>query len=159
MPAIKVVTLESQQEDRLQNMLKKGRWTPREIKRAQILLMVNNNTHLTNEEVATKLTVGRETVRRIRNHYIEKGLEAALLDSPRPGKPKILQAHNEAYIIATACTTTLPAGHSHWTLELLMKRLSHRKKKCVSKETIQQVLLRNNLKPWRKKNVEHTQNH
>lgn len=153
---IQVVTLEPQQKKRLEDMHQKGRWSPRELKRATILLNCHNHTELSNSDIAQKVSVGREMVRRIRRRFLAEGLETALFDRPRPGQPRRLTDKDEAHIIATACTE-VPAGYDHWTLKLLVKDLKKKRKKVTSRESVRQVLLRNKLKPWRKKNVVYSQ--
>lgn len=152
---IKVVVLDNQQKIRLANMLKKGRWSPRELKRVKILLTANDNPKLSNEELAKKLFCGRETARRVKNRFIDKGLDNALFEKPRSGQPKKLDDKDEAFIIATCCSEP-PKGYGNWTLSLLQKRLKHRRKKEISTEPIRAVLLKNELKPWLKKNVVHS---
>ena len=155
---IQVVALEPQQKKRLEDMHKKGRWSPRELKRATILLNCHDHRDLSNSVIAQKVSAGRETVRLIRKRFLEEGLEGALFERPRPGQPKRLTDKDEAHIIATACTS-VPAGHDHWTLKLLVKDLKRKRNTKTSRESVRRVLLRNNLKPWRKKNVVHSQDH
>lgn len=154
---IQVVTLEPQQKKQLEDMRRKGRWSPRELTRATILLNCHNHTGLSNSDIAGKVLAGRETVRRVRKRFLEDGLEGALFDKPRPGQPKRLTDKDEAHIIATACTQ-VPAGYDHWTLKLLVKDLKKKRKKQTSRESVRHVLLRNKLKPWRKKNVVYSKN-
>lgn len=155
---IRVVVLSHTEEKRLESMLKKGRWTPRELIRARILLTAHTNNHQSNGEIGQHVECHQETVRQVRNKYLDEGLEAALFDRPRSGQPKKLTDKQEAYVIATACTN-VPAGAGHWTLKLLTKNLWQSRRKKVSRETIRRILLANDLKPWQKKNVVYSENH
>jgi len=150
MSTIRVVALESQQAEQLKKMFCKGRWTPQELKRASILLMAHNHQHLSNSALAQELSCGRETVRKVRNRFLDEGLKAALFDRPRSGAPRKLNSKEEAYVIATACTNP-PQGRSYWTLEMLQQRLAVRQGKQVSHQTVYRVLLRSKTKPWLKK--------
>jgi transposase len=152
---IRIVVLDAQQKARLEGMLRRGRWTPRQLTRARILLMTNEHSSWSNTTIGKEVQAGRETVRSIRNRFLDEGLDAALYDRPRPGQPRKLNAKDEAFIIATACTKA-PQGSDHWTLVLLKKKLQQVRRVPVSTESIRRVLLNNNLKPWRKKNVVHT---
>ena len=155
---IQVITLDSQQRQQLEGMLRKGRWTPRELLRAHILLMADDQKKASNTTIAQALSVGRETVRRIRHRFLTEGLEQALFDRPRSGQPKKLTARDEAFVIATACSNP-PKGSDHWTLKLLQKKLKTRKRKEVSVSPIRRVLLTNQTKPWQKKNVVYSQSY
>jgi transposase len=149
---IRIVALDGQQKARLEGMLRRGRWTPRQLKRARILLMANEHKTWSNTAIGKEVHAGRETARSIRNRFLDEGLDAALFDRPRPGQPRKLTDKDEALIIATSCSDA-PQGCDHWTLVLLKKKLKQIRRTSVSTECIRQVLLRNKLKPWRKKNV------
>lgn len=155
---IQVITLDSQQRQRLEGMLRKGRWTPRQMQRARILLMADDQKGASNTTIAAELSCGRETVRRIRHRFLTEGVEGALFDRPRPGQPKKLTGEDEAFVIATACSDP-PLGSDHWTLKLLVKKLKTKKRKEVSTEPIRRVLLQSQTKPWLKKNVVYTQSY
>lgn len=149
---VRTVALNSQQKERLEAMLRKGRWTPRELTRARILLSANGHREWSNTTIAKEVNSSRETVRGIRNRFLDEGLDDALSDRPRSGQPKKLTSKDEAYVVATACSK-IPRGYDHWTLTLLAKRLKNKRGVKVSGECIRLVLLKNDLKPWRKKNV------
>lgn len=149
---IQVITLDLQERKQLEDMLKKGRWTPRQMMRARILLMADDQKMISNTTIARMLSCGRETVRQVRHRFLTEGLEKALIDRPRSGQPKKLTEAEEAFVIATACSTP-PQGSDHWTLKLLAKKLKTVKRKTVSVKPIQRILLQNKLKPWLKKNV------
>lgn len=155
---IQVITLDSQQRQQLERMLRKGRWTPRELLRARILLMADDQKQASNSTIAGAgaLSVNRETVRKVRHRFISEGLKEALFDRPRSGQPKKLTEKDEAFIIATACSDP-PRGCDHWTLKLLTKKLKTVRGKEVSVSPIQRVLLTNQTKPWLKKNVVHSE--
>lgn len=153
---IQVIVLNSQQRQQLEGMLRKGRWTPRQIMRARILLMANDQRKASNTTIAKVLSCGRETVRIIRHRYLTEGLEQALYDRPRSGQPKKLSEKDEAFVIATACSNP-PKGSDHWTLKLLQKKLKTQKRKEVSVTPIRRVLLTSKTKPWLKKNVVYSQ--
>lgn len=159
MPAIQTMTLPENDRVRCEGILTRGRWHARERTRAKILLLAASDPSLANEALATRLGVGREMVRNIRNRYIAGGLERALFDRPRSGQPKKTSAEEEAFIVATACSTDVPNGYEHWTLTLVVDRLNrHRKrsgKRPVGVNPVRRVLLTHGLKPWREKNVGH----
>ena len=55
--------------------------------------------------------VGPSTVSRVRQRFVEGGLERALNDWPRPGKQRQLDGKQEARLVAVACSTA-PEGHT-----------------------------------------------
>jgi transposase len=150
-----IVALESQQEQRLRDMLRKGIWPARSLKRAKVLLIANDKPHLSNTQIGQEMDCHRETVRNIKCRYFKEGLDSALFDKPKPGNGGKLDDKDRAYVIAKACTDA-PQGYDHWTLELLRQQVRQRRGKEVCGETIRLVLKQNKLKPWLKKNVVHT---
>jgi hypothetical protein len=92
-------------------------------------------------------------VRRIGWRYLEQGLEAALSDDARPKPAKLLDAKQQAAIVAMVCGPP-PAGHTRWTIVLTAreaKRLAVVAK--VGRETVRRLFASHELKPWREKNV------
>ena len=59
---------------------------------------------------------------RLRQRFVEEGLEAALTERPRPGARPKLDGSGEAHLVALACTTP-PDGRERWTMQLLADRL------------------------------------
>jgi transposase len=113
----------------------------------------------TDEEIAKEEGVHSTTIERIRGRYDSLGLEGALYDAPRPGQPRKLDSKAEKYLIAVACTDP-PEGRDHWTLELLAKKMiTDKKVKTISSVAVMHYLHANDTKPWREKNVVHTEDH
>jgi len=71
--------------------------------------------------IAAALSVGRATVERLRQRFVEEGL-GALAERPRPGTQPKLDTQAEARLIAEACSAA-PAGRKRWTLHLLADRV------------------------------------
>lgn len=153
------IKLSPKQKTQLEHMLVKGRWSPRELKRATILLLANQQKKLNKRKIARELKCGHEKVIRVLQRFQKHhNLEEALFDLPRPGQPKKLTPKEEAFVIATACSDA-PEGNSVWTLELLQKDFQQKKGKTVSKSKIGTVLLQHELKPWKKKDVVRSKTH
>ncbi|MFN0112134.1 MAG: helix-turn-helix domain-containing protein [Blastocatellia bacterium] len=112
--------------------------------RARVLLKAADN--FTDEQIATALGVGRTTVERTRENFVERGLEA-LNERPRPGKKRVLDAKAEARLIAEACSDA-PQGRLQWTMQLLADRLFELKVvESVSDETVRRALKKTNSSP------------
>ena len=88
----------------------------RRVKRAQILLGADAGQ--SDEGIARSVGAGTATVYRTKRRFVERGLEQALAEEPRPGAPRKLTDREELLLVATACSDP-PTGRSRWTLELL----------------------------------------
>jgi putative transposase len=132
-----LVDLSDEERQSLHQLLRSGKHSARKLTRARILLQAADGC--TDDQIAHALTVGRVTVERTRQRFVESGL-AALDDKPRPGKKPKLSAKAEARLIAEACSQA-PHGRTHWTMQLLADRLVElRQVEAISDETIRRVL-------------------
>jgi transposase len=151
------VRLTQQEKTTLRDLIHKGSAKARTITRARILLMAGEGSK--DREIIQSLRVADSTPRDTRKHYVQGGLKRALFDAPRPGQRRKLTGVQEAEVVAIACTKA-PKGYAHWTIDLLTEEVNKKFKSSggeisIGRTAIWKVLLRNNLKPWRKKNVVH----
>ncbi|MGH8608437.1 MAG: helix-turn-helix domain-containing protein, partial [Gammaproteobacteria bacterium] len=77
---------------------------------------------LSDEAVVRALNVGIATVGRVRQRFVEEGLESALNDKPRAPRKRKLTGKQEAHVIAVACSQA-PEGRARWTLRLLANKV------------------------------------
>jgi hypothetical protein len=92
-------------------------------------------------------------VRRVGRRYLQRGLEAALSEDPRPKPPKKFDTRSEAAVVALACSPP-PPGRSRWSVVLLAKEVARQGiVASVGTETVRRLLKSHALKPWREKNV------
>jgi transposase len=143
------VTLSSEERAQLAALVAGGKAAVRKVKRAQVLLAAASGS--TDEAIAANIGVGTSTVYRTKQRFVDEGLDAALTESPRPKPERKLAAHEEAMLVAVACSDP-PTGRARWTLQLLaneMVRLTSHKR--ISDETIRRRLAEVDLKPWQKK--------
>jgi transposase len=115
-----VVTVTDAERTQLLALTKKGRVAARRLTRAHILLQADAGA--TQDTIAAALHIGRATVVRICQRFVEAGLEAALQDRPRPGAQRKLDGKQEAFLIALACSAP-PGGRKCWTMQRLADRL------------------------------------
>src|SRR5919206_3746217 len=121
MPAKKyIVTLTTEERDQLKALLKRGKVGARVSARARILLQAAEGA--TDAAIATAVRVGVATVERTRQKFVAGGVDWALREHPRPGGKRKLDGKQEAFLVATACSTP-PDGRPRWTLQLLADRL------------------------------------
>lgn len=103
----------------LKTLLRRGAAPARTQTRARVLDLLHRGHHP--DSVAQTLQVSAATVFNIKRRYFEAGLDAALFDKQRPGRPPTLDGKMRAQITALACSRA-PAGHASWTLRLLADR-------------------------------------
>lgn len=104
---------------------KKGNWSPREVIRAKILLLSDQNSlkPLMDEEIAQELGCSLSTVWYRRKRFAEtKSIEDTIFDKTRSGRPTIIDGTIDAYMTTIACSAA-PEGYAQWTLRLIRDRL------------------------------------
>lgn len=144
------VELTSDEREYLLAMTAKGNIGARKLKRANILLMADQQNN-TEQDIADALSAGTSTVYRTKRKFVEFGLEQALAEGSQPGGSRLLNAANEAKLVALACSKP-PEGAARWTLTLLGERLvALSDLESVSIETIRRRLKDKAIKPWQKK--------
>jgi transposase len=139
MPARKYrVSLTKSEREQLLNIARRGKSSARKVKRALILCKADEGRN--DQEIAQALLVGASTVSRVRQRFVEEGLESALNERPRPGQQRKLDGKQEAHLVAVACSRAR-AGHAHWTLRLLADKVVELEyADSISPETVRQVL-------------------
>jgi len=127
-------------EDRelIESYRAKGLHHAREVNRAHVLCALDRG--IPESQIMAVLGVGRTVIWRTRSAYLDGGVEYALHDVARPGKPRQYDTDIEAQISALACSEP-PAGAKRWTLELL-ERAAQAQADIgpISRETIRRLL-------------------
>lgn len=113
------ITLTDEERATLTTLLAKGSLKVRTFKRATGLLELDRGQSL--QAVAFTLRVNYNTVAAWRNRYADNGLDGALYDKPRSGRPIEIDGAARAKITALACTLA-PEGHARWKLSLLAEK-------------------------------------
>ena len=138
------VTLSFSEVSLLKDIVHKGKHSAQERKRAQALLLANDQVF--DKDIAQTLGMHRRGVEDLRRRFVEEGFEATLHGKPRGHRQRSLTGEDEARLIALACEKT-PDGIHHWSLRLLQERwatLENTDTKTVSHETIRKVLKKAN---------------
>src|ERR1700741_103436 len=141
------VDLSDIERTQLSALLNGGKHAARKIKRAQILLAADAG--VSDDVIASSLSVGGSTVYRTKRRFVQGNLELALSEGARPGANRKLSGKEAALLIATACSNP-PEGRKRWTLDLLagaMVRLTDHE--GVWRVTVRRRLAEDDLKPWR----------
>jgi transposase len=148
MPRKKVyeVKLSESERDHLKNLVSTGTEKARKLTRARILLKVDEAW--TDGAISQALDVGIATVGRVRQRYVEVGLDRVLKRKPsRRQYERKIDGNSEAHLIALTCGEP-PAGYARWSLRLLARELVKLEQvefESVSHETVRQVLKKTTL--------------
>lgn len=133
-----IVDLTSEERDQVLSLMRKGKLSARKLTRSHILLHAAEGA--SDGEIAAALHCGRATVERTRRRFVEEGLEAALTERPRPGKARLLDGKQEAFLVALACSDP-PDNRPKWTMQLLADRLvALQVVEAISDETVRVTL-------------------
>src|SRR6516165_3400342 len=121
------VTLTDEERQHLQELIAAGKASAQKLAHARI---------------AQAVEVSVATVERVRERFVEQGLEAALVRKPqdRPSRQRKLDGAAEARLIALACSRP-PEGRVCWTMQLLADKLVELQVvDSVCDETVRRVL-------------------
>lgn len=149
------VELTAAQRKELLHMISTGQAAARELTHARILLKADQGPEgpgWSDAQIQEALDISASTVARVRKHCAERGVQEAILPAKASAmRRRRLDGSGEAYLIALVCSAP-PDGCVRWTLRLLASTLVELGYvEAISHETVRQVLLANELKPWIKK--------
>lgn len=119
------VVLSPEQREQLHGLSQRGAISARKLTRARILLLADQNRPqgaMNDKEIHQILNVSQATIIRVRKKFATSGLESAVEELSRSGRPLKFDGYQRAQITALACSDP-PAGHSHWSLRLLADHL------------------------------------
>jgi len=145
MPAKKYrVKLTKPERDELLVLVNKGRASARKLTHARILLQCDESgvtPAKKDQDVADALNISAISVERIRQRFVEEGLESALNPKVQErSRFKKLDGAAEAFLIATACTKA-PEGRTEWTMQMLADKLVEcQLVDSISDETVRKTL-------------------
>lgn len=136
------------QEEKISELLKYEE--ARVIRRANILSCLHNG--MTSGIISKVLHVDPKTVRNVGHVFLDSGLDAALYDDERSGRPIDFDDYERSRIIAMVCSDP-PKGYYRWTLDLIVEESNRRKlaDRDISREKIRVMLHEHDLKPWLEK--------
>jgi transposase len=138
------VALSVKERKQLKQLISQGKTSARELLHARILLKADGKgagKAWKDERIAEALEVTVRTVARVRQRFVEEGLEACLRRRPQKNRrPPLIDGETEAHLIALACSQP-PQGQARWTLSLLSDKLVELKYvDSVSRETVRRTL-------------------
>jgi len=143
-----IVRLTKEERQKLKEVVTKGQTAACKIRHANILLKADaNGPNWQVKDIARAFGVHENTAGKIRQRFMEQGLEAALSRKKQdyPSRAPKFDGAAEAHLIAVACSQP-PEGRSRWTLKLLAdKAVELEIVDSVVPETIRQTLKKTNL--------------
>lgn len=151
------IHLTRKEQRQLRELTRKGLHPARVIRRAHILLQ--SHAGYTDKDIARQTGASHRAVVDVRTRFALHGLDRALHDLSRSGKPPTFTGMHEAQIVALACTQA-PAGRARWTMKLLAEKAAHDNiVTTISPQSVWLILEKQDTKPWLKKNVVHSDAH
>ena len=116
----------------------KGVHNSREVNRAHTLSCLDRGIPET--QIMEVLGIGRTAVWRTRAAYLQAGVELAVFDVARSGRPAQYDTDAEARVTALACSAP-PEGRQRWTI-VALERAARREPGLgsVSRETVRRML-------------------
>jgi transposase len=139
------VTLTAEERQQLAELIATGKAAAPKLAHARILLKADaadGGPAWGDARIAEAVEVSIPTVERVRQRFVEEGLEAALgrKKQERPRRERKLDGRGEARLIALACSAP-PEGRKEWTMKLLADRLVELEVvDAICGETVRRVL-------------------
>ena len=123
----------------------KGLHQSREVNRAHVLSSLDRG--VPEAQIMAVLGVGRTAVWRTRAAYLQGGIELAVFDVARSGRPRQYDTDDEARVTALACSAP-PQGRQRWTMAEL-ERVARQEPGMsnVSRETVRRMLKKTTSSP------------
>lgn len=128
------------EEDRavVDEIRSKGLRHSREVNRAHVLSCLDRG--IPEAQILAVLGIGRTALWRTRSAYLQGGVELAVFDVARSGRPAQYDTDAQARVTALACSTP-PEGRQRWTLvELERAARQEPGLSSVSRETVRRML-------------------
>jgi transposase len=119
-----IVCLTAAERLDLQRLVDEGKRAGSVLKRAWVLLKADvDGPNWKDPQIAEAYGISLSTIHRVREAFVEQGLEAALYRKKPTGRQyHKLDGAQEAKLLAIACSQP-PAGRKRWTLQMLADRL------------------------------------
>jgi transposase len=115
-----LIQLTDDQRKHLTKLVNTGKGQARVLTRARMLLLASKGE--SNQAIADALGVSWRTVIRIKDRFQREGVQAAIQEHARPGRPPRITGDIEAKMVMLACSAP-PQGRDRWTLQLLADKM------------------------------------
>ncbi len=144
-----IVTLTTQEQETLREIIAKRNSTAEIVKRAFVLLSLDENRlggRLSDEAIRAHYQVGQRMIERLRQRFVEESFAIALGGKKQTQfKEKTFDGRVEAKLVVLRCSDA-PEGYQKWSLRLLAETLAESGEvESISHESVRQMLKRTNL--------------
>jgi len=143
-----IVRLTTEEQKELESLVKKGKTQAYRMKHANILLAIDaDGPNWPDYQAAKAYKCHQNTVRNVRQRFVEQGLRAALerKEQQVPSRKRIIDGESEARLISIACSAP-PKGCAKWTMQMLADELIVLKVvDSISGQTVWRTLKKTNL--------------
>ena len=157
MPALSYsITIPDEERSYLLTLIKTRTIQAQIVDRARMLLWKSEGK--TDKSIAEGLGVSVNTVRRCVDRYLNSGINLAIFDDERSGRPVEITDDAKSWIVSIACQKPCDLGYSAelWTLAALHKHIQthaeeagYPRLKTVTKPWLQKYLKKMDLKPFK----------
>jgi len=150
----KSITLTTEDEEYLHSLVMKRTIQAQVVDRAKILLYKSQGD--SNQAIADRIDVNINTVKLCISKFREGGVERALFDDKRGGRPVEITDDAVTWIIDVACQRPADLGYAQelWTLKNLHKHIQDNAKaagyprlQTITKTMVHKILKRSDIKP------------
>jgi transposase len=140
MPGAAKIQLTEQQQEELERCVASRTLAVRAVERAKIILGLAAGK--AKKQIAERLGIARQTVRRCELRFLQQGTEKGLQDAPRSGRPRCIQPEKIQQIVHKTTQET-PADSTHWSTRSLAQVVN------VSPSSVGRIWRLQDLKPHR----------
>ena len=157
MPALSYsITISDEERDYLKSLIKARTIQAQVVDCARILLWKSEAR--TDKAIADGLGISVNTVRRCIDRYLNNGINLAIFDDERSGRPVEITDDAKAWIVSIACQKPCDLGYAAelWTLAALHRHIQayaeeagYPRLKTVTKPWLQKYLKKMDIKPFR----------
>ena len=140
------VNLSNKEREYLRKNSSGGKWRPRAVKKALILLKadISQRASMPEEQIAQEVGCSISTVRNTKLQFAKGDRLKVTEEKARSGRPKTIHGEVEAHIIATACSSP-PEGRVRWTLHLIADKIVALTEEPCSYRSVARTLKKMNL--------------
>ena len=156
MARTKTIELINDEVEYLQSLIRQRTIQAQVVDRAKILLYKSQGA--TNSSIAERLDVNINTVKLCLSKFKEGGIQRALFDDKRKGRPVEITDDAVAWIISIACQRPADLGYAQelWTLKNLHQYVQNHAEEAgytrlttITKPMIQKILKRSEIRPFK----------
>ena len=152
----KTIELTNDEVTYLQSLIRQRTIQAQVVDRAKVLLYKSQGA--TNSDIAERLDVNINTVKLCLSKFKEGGVQRALFDDKRKGRPVEITDDAVAWIISIACQRPADLGYAQelWTLKNLHQYIQNHAEEAgytrlttITKPMIQKILKRSEIRPFK----------